>query len=61
MRGIYTLVSTLLAWQGVKHIAEDNLPFAYFCGAILAAYVLGYIVKMLNDLKDDYRDFTGGR
>jgi hypothetical protein len=61
MRGLYTVISTLLAWEGVRHIAEDNLPFAYFCGAILAAYILAAIVKMLSDLKDDYRDFTGGR
>ena len=60
MRGLYTVISTLLAWQGVKHIAEDNLPFAYFCATILAAYILAAIVKMLRDLKDDYRDFTGG-
>lgn len=61
MRGLYTLITTLLAWQGVHHIAEDNLPFAYFCATILAAYILAFIVKMLRDLKDDYQDFTGGR
>lgn len=60
MRGLYTVISTLLAWQGVHHIAEDNLPFAYFCAVILAGYLMAAIFKMLRDLKDDYRDFTGG-
>jgi len=61
MRGLYTLISTLLAWQGIHHIAEDNLPFAYFCATILAAYILAFLVKRLKDIKDDYDEFTGGR
>ena len=57
MKAFYILFTTLLAWQHVRDLSKTDLELAYFWAAILTAYILGAVFKMIKDLKNDYDEF----
>jgi hypothetical protein len=61
MKTLYILFITPIAWIGLNKIADDNLLLGQFLAVLFFAFILTYIVKRLNEIKDDYDQFTGRR